>query len=189
MITFDDGYEGLLTEALPILSDPQIQFRATCFLPTGRLGGTSEWDAGDNQPVIRHLDWNQVESLHRTGWVDFQAHTVSHPNLLRLERDPSALAMELVQSREEIQTRLKKPVEFISWPHGAFNLEIIVAARRAGYVGALTDRGGVETSKFDPWSIKRIMIHQDGSMIYDPARAGYPFSTWLDQQTIHTPQR
>ena len=108
VITFDDAYENVLTDVAPVLADPAINYKATCFVPTVRVGGTNAWDE-DSHPIIRHLTWNEIESLQRSGRIDFQSHTVTHCHMT----DVSAAAMykELLDSRIELQCRLRKPVE------------------------------------------------------------------------------
>ena len=42
IITFDDGYKDILTNALPILK--RHNFKATCFFITNLIGKNNQWD-------------------------------------------------------------------------------------------------------------------------------------------------
>ena len=68
VITMDDGYESVHRHALPLLR--QYGFPATLFVYTDFIG------AGDA------LSWNQLSELKASGWVDIQAHSKTHRNLI-----------------------------------------------------------------------------------------------------------
>ena len=42
VITFDDGYENIFTEAMPILKE--LNFSATCFIVNKKIGYFNDWD-------------------------------------------------------------------------------------------------------------------------------------------------
>ena len=42
IITFDDGYENIFTEAMPILK--KFNFSATCFIVNKKIGYFNDWD-------------------------------------------------------------------------------------------------------------------------------------------------
>ena len=42
VITFDDGYKDVFTNAYPILKN--LQFKATCFFVANKIGKFNEWD-------------------------------------------------------------------------------------------------------------------------------------------------
>src|SRR5208283_3111951 len=73
VITFDDGYQDFLTDAMPVLK--QFGFTATVFLATGRIQETSMRFEG-----VDYLTWGDVRELHKEG-IQFGSHTVTHPDL------------------------------------------------------------------------------------------------------------
>jgi len=56
-ITFDDGYQNNLRNALPVLK--QYGFTATCYAVSSMIGGTNSWDRGlvAEQPLMTESDW------------------------------------------------------------------------------------------------------------------------------------
>jgi len=106
VITFDDGYRDILTEALPILK--QCGFSATVFLATDRIRETPMRFEG-----VDYLTWSDVRELHREG-VNLGSHTVTHPDLRSME--PDQIDYELGYSKEVIEDKLGAAVESFSYP-------------------------------------------------------------------------
>jgi hypothetical protein len=57
VVTFDDGYQDVYFNALPILK--KLGFTACVFIVTGYVGKLSEWDYGWGKHKKRHLSWEQ----------------------------------------------------------------------------------------------------------------------------------
>ena len=89
------------TQALPVLAE--LGFRATVFVTTGVTDGRLRfpWYARQQPPV---LGWDEVVALDREGTLRFEAHTVSHPNLLSL--DDAAARAEIMDGRHELEQHL-----------------------------------------------------------------------------------
>lgn len=164
-ITFDDAYENLLTDAYPAMVLAGIE-KATCFVPTGRIGGDNSWDTGDNDPVIVHMTWDEARYLYGTGLMDMQSHTVSHPYLRSL--GPSTLNSELTNSASAIKDELGYRPRFISWPYGQTSSTINKAARVADYFAGVVAWDGVEPTCANKWELQRVPIDWNTSTDYDP---------------------
>jgi len=106
VITFDDGYQDFLTDAMPILK--QYGFTATVFLATGRIQQDSMRFEG-----VDYLTWQDVRELHKEG-ITFGSHTVTHPDLRCL--GPEQIEYELGYSKEVIEQKLGVPVTSFSYP-------------------------------------------------------------------------
>ena len=167
VLTFDDGYENILTDVYPILAE--LDLKATSFLITSRIGTDNSWDTGDNNPTINLLTWTQIEQLHATGRIDFQSHTHNHW-ALPYESD-SQLSEDLLGSKQLIESHLHKSVQFLCYPYGSTDERVEQAVWEAGYFAA-TAVGGWYVDKF---KLPRIEIDAAVSVDYDPSNPGQFF--------------
>jgi peptidoglycan/xylan/chitin deacetylase (PgdA/CDA1 family) len=117
LITFDDGEQSQLLNALPRLQERGMS--ATCFVNPGLVG---------TEP--KFLLWNQLRAVQAAGH-SVQSHGWSHKFLTAC--DDQELALELVMSREVLQEKLGAPVEEISVPGGRWDRRVIEACASAGY--------------------------------------------------------
>jgi peptidoglycan/xylan/chitin deacetylase (PgdA/CDA1 family) len=129
-LTFDDGYQDFLMNAAPILKHYGLP--ATVFVPTGLLGENAVWDSYDK--TKRLLDWDELAEVQRMGF-GVASHTISHPRLT--ECDANRLEYELRGSLDQLKERLPKVVSLLSYPGGHFGRREMLAARAAGYTGAV----------------------------------------------------
>jgi len=135
-VTFDDAFACLLEQALP--ATRELGIPVTIFVPTANLGRRPVWFMPEGHPEAREcvLTAADVQRVHQPGLVDFGSHTCTHSDLTRLS--PAALAMELEQSRQDLEALLSAPVRDLALPHGAGNEQVLAAARAAGYVRIYT---------------------------------------------------
>jgi peptidoglycan/xylan/chitin deacetylase (PgdA/CDA1 family) len=134
-ITFDDGYQGILDHALPVLQ--RYSFTATVFVVTGYVGRANTWDVNPGWRTFPHLSWEGLSHLRDAG-VEVGSHTVSHRDLTTLSCDQAA--EEIESSREELHRQLGVEADVLSYPFGRYNDAIIATTRRAGYVAACSSR-------------------------------------------------
>lgn len=155
IITFDDGYLDNYTNVFPILQ--KYAMKASFYIITGMVG----LDDRLTRPQIREM---------AAAGMDFGSHTVTHRFLAELT--PQEAKIELTQSKENLEQILGKPVNFIAYPGGSYNSDILKTAQEVGYIGGLTTHYGVE--KFNhPFEIKRIPIfHYDRSISYIMVKKG-----------------
>ncbi|HUT24832.1 MAG TPA: polysaccharide deacetylase family protein, partial [Sumerlaeia bacterium] len=193
MITGDDGYEGWLTYAYPILADPQINFRMTGFLETGAIRLGAAQGAVSRRRIVpayeaieRYLSWDQAAFLESTGVFDMHPHTVSHPHLPQLSDEDAR--EELARSKADVESRLGKKARFLCYPYGEYSLRDQWLAREAGYFAAVTDRGGVETDCADKWDWDRIGIYAGVTVRYDPDRPWNFFPNLIEDPDIKIPK-
>lgn len=133
-LTFDDGYEGFLEYALPVLQ--RYGFPATLYAISNWLGRRAEWFAKDpGRPIPRLLSGEQLRSLSEAG-ITIGAHTANHVKLAEL--DPSSRRLELAQSKAALEDIVGAPVHHLGYPFGSFDLDTIRAAAESGYRSATT---------------------------------------------------
>lgn len=114
--TFDDGYESVFTNALPIMKE--YGFTATVYVCPDLIGIDNYWNHKD--PIVRqHLSNDMITKLVESGW-EIGSHGLSHLNLLRLSEHE--LDDNLSRSKE-LLLRFGN-IDSFCYPYGSFNLFI-----------------------------------------------------------------
>ncbi len=153
VITFDDGFADFAEHAFP-----QLQARnwtATIFLPSGKIGGSEDWDGSNSTAPRRLLSWGQVANLAKED-IEFGGHGVTHPDLTKLSSE--TLQREIRQCRDEIEQRIERaPVSFAP-PYGRINQRVRDEIRRwyQVSVGTRLQRAGRQCDLYD---VPRIEMH------------------------------
>ncbi len=146
VVTFDDGFLDNLALALPLLQARGL--KATFFVVTGFLADDEAHRRTDERGR-KYLLWSEVYALASAG-MEIGSHSTSHRRLPDL---PAAeIEAEARASREVLQARLGRPVEFFAFPFNSKRGEARQAVKDAGYRGAVA---GVNGSA-DPFELYRI---------------------------------
>jgi peptidoglycan/xylan/chitin deacetylase (PgdA/CDA1 family) len=169
LITFDDGYEGVASNALPVLE--HHGFSATLFLVTRRIGDSNRWDQPGYLP-------EPIMSSHAiTYWAsrgfEFGCHTRTHADLTTLER--AQLRNEIEGSRDDLATILGSVPAMFAYPWGKFNQPVREHVR-AAFELAFSVRRGLNFTKTDPHLMRRTTIHPGLSMLDFKSRVILGFS-------------
>ena len=158
LITFDDGFDDVHREALPVLD--RLGLRATAFLVTGSLGGTSGWLAGDGEGDRRLLSWTQIRELAGAG-IEIGSHSHTHPQLDTL---PEAVAEEEIRrSRALLEDGLGAAVTSFAYPHGYHTGRIKALLRRHGYTAGCAVKHALSHARDDRWALGRAVVFADTS--------------------------
>jgi len=131
LITFDDGYKGMLYYALPILKKYHI--KATMFVVTSFI---------DNKSM---LTWDQLDEIMASKLVSLGSHThdlhfyqkippfqINYPAMLRLkiigepfDRYKERISKDLHLSRKILEDKYKKKIISFAYPFGSWNNEAL----------------------------------------------------------------
>jgi peptidoglycan/xylan/chitin deacetylase (PgdA/CDA1 family) len=135
IVTFDDGFQNIIENALPELSKRSIP--STIFVVTEGLGKCLDWSEEfyDCYRQERIVTEDQLRQLS-PDLVTIGSHTMTHPNLPAIEEN--AAKREIAQSRRNLEMILQRQVTLLSFPHGAFNEKLIMLCREAGYERVFT---------------------------------------------------
>jgi peptidoglycan/xylan/chitin deacetylase (PgdA/CDA1 family) len=142
VVSFDNGYQSQLTQALPVLRQlgwvgvENIQL--TGLLPS--QGGLSE---------------AQVSELVAAGW-ELDTQGFSHADLITL--GPAALRYQVAVARGEVQRRYHVPVNWFCYPSGHYNVTVIAEVKAAGYVGSTTVVPGWASPGEDRYRLPRLRV-------------------------------
>lgn len=141
IITFDDGYADNYLTALPIME--KYGMKSTVFVITGKVG------------QAEYLTWEQIREMQARN-TEIASHTHSHVALNEIS--PAMLSDELNRSKQLLEEHLQQPVEFLAYPYGQYNHQIIVAMQQAGYRGACTGLPGLGNIRGDAYQLKRVNV-------------------------------
>jgi peptidoglycan/xylan/chitin deacetylase (PgdA/CDA1 family) len=141
VVSFDDGYLGQHTHALPVLR--KLKWPGVLNLKVDSL-----------ESPYALPSW-RVQQMLAAGW-ELDAHTITHPDLTHV--DDAQLWREVHGSRVELQRLFHVPVDFFCYPSGRYDAHVIAAVRRAGYLGATTTNYGLARPN-DLYTLSRIRIN------------------------------
>lgn len=152
-ITFDDGYQNNVRNALPVLT--KHGFTATCYGVSSMIGGTNSWDRHigvAEKPLMTFQDW----CSWRDAGMDIGSHTRTHVNLTELTTDEAQ--DQITGAKNELQQALGCEVNHFCYPYGWFGAIHREMVQRAGYATATTTRRGRVHAGDDPYTLHRIMV-------------------------------
>jgi peptidoglycan/xylan/chitin deacetylase (PgdA/CDA1 family) len=156
LITFDDGYEGVHTHALPVLR--KHGFAATLFATTGWLRGAHEVRGGT--ALDRMLDWEQVRELAAAG-VEIGGHSHTHPEMDQLTDE--RLWFEVLRCKEILREELgggaAAPVSF-AYPYGYSNRRVRRTVRTAGFGVSLAVGNALAARGQGPYALERVTVRR-----------------------------
>ncbi len=148
-ITFDDGYEEVLTLGLPLLK--KWGFTATVFAVPGQLGGCNAWDEGQ----AKLLSAEQYQMLDQSG-ITIGAHTCSHVHLPQV--DAATARREIGDSKTQLETMLGKPVTLLAYPYGESTPEVEAISKEVGFEMAFaTDRASRDHAE-NVYRVRRAVV-------------------------------
>jgi peptidoglycan/xylan/chitin deacetylase (PgdA/CDA1 family) len=165
-LTFDDGFADVRDHALPVLS--RHGFHATVFVTTGVTDGRTSFGWYDRQPPV--LGWDEIGELDREGTLQFEAHTVSHPNLLDV--DDARAAAEIGDCRVELSEHLGRPIMLFAYPAGLHGERERRLARQAGYLAAVSCEPGLNGPHTDRFALRRRQIDAADTLLDFRAKIG-----------------
>jgi peptidoglycan/xylan/chitin deacetylase (PgdA/CDA1 family) len=176
VITFDDGYQDFITDAMPVLK--QCGFTATVFLATGRIQQTSMRFEG-----VDYLTWREVRELHVEG-IQFGSHTVTHPDLRCL--GPEQIEYELGYSKEVIEQKLGVAINSFAYPFAFpeentnFTRLLLDELENQGFENGVTTILGRASLHHNRFFLPRLPVNSwdDQSFFRAKLEGGYDWLHW-----------
>lgn len=159
-ITFDDGYQNNLHNALPVLK--KHGFSATCYAVSNMIGGTNNWDRGivAEKTLMTASDWR----LWLAAGMDIGSHTRTHADLNQLSDDQAR--EQIVGSKQELESTFGCEVRHFCYPYGRFRPEHSRMVQEAGYVSATTTRRGRVQLGDDLLTLRRVLVAQATHLLH-----------------------
>lgn len=155
VLTFDDGYEDFLLNALPVLQRDRLC--ATLFAVPGFLGRAS------------YLTEAQLREVAAAG-VRIGAHTMDHLNLA--VQPAPVVADQVSRSADALRALTGQRVHDFAYPYGAFNSVAVAAAQSAGFDDAVAMRGTLPETAAGRFTLPRREVIGGESLAQFAAEAG-----------------
>ena len=168
-LTFDDGYRDNFLVADPILK--KYDAKGTLYLVVDRHN--RDWSsrkkahhADDELKAEPKLLDQDVIQMLRSGRWELGGHTLTHDNLLNLNR--AECQNEIATCRTNLEEQFETKVSSFAYPFGLFNESHVEMVKSAGFKGAVTTIQGISTNIFaDSFTLPRIKVSgQDGLMSF-----------------------
>ncbi len=160
-ITFDDGYSNNYHVAFPILQERNLE--AAIFLLSNQEREVTHLKNLSSQES-ELMDWDEVRQISKKG-IALGAHGESHRPLKNLSLEE--LNREIFVTKEKIESEIKTPVLFFSYPYGTyedFSQRTEALVKEAGYDAAFSAVYGTNNKQSDLFALKRIGIEASDSL-------------------------
>jgi peptidoglycan/xylan/chitin deacetylase (PgdA/CDA1 family) len=171
-VTFDDGYEEVLTMGLPVLKE--LGYTATVFAVAGQLGGSNVWDEGG----AKLLTADQLRRLKSAG-IAIGAHTCQHVHLTRVS--PVAAKREIAESKQVLEQTLGETVTLFAYPYGETDNSVDHYAREAGFEAAFATDNAPRDHSQNLYRLRRVVVFPRNTVweILMKVQTGYPaYQDW-----------
>ena len=160
VITFDDGFQGCVDHAAPILR--AHRFTAVFYLVAGMMGETSRWMLPEVGLALPLMSWDAARSLAAEGF-QCGAHSVTHPRLAGLPAD--RCRAELADGRRRLEDEMGRPVPHLAYPFGSYDDTVRAMAAEVGYVTACSTRAGLSGPEDELLALRRISVYGHDSLL------------------------
>ena len=154
IITFDDGFENVFRNGVPILERYKLPF--TIFFVSEYFGKKADWDFPEEHPerYEKIMSIDQMKEIP-TNLITVGSHTSDHKKLTKLNKQE--VILELTKSRSTLGQITGNSINVIAFPNGLYNSFIIDESINAGYKrvftiepdNALKDKNETITGRID----------------------------------------
>ncbi len=158
VISFDDGYSDMLTDALPILNE--FNAVGTLYLPAELIESKKMIKRYQGDGVSRLLTWRECESLLAKGW-EIGSHSLTHPNFNEISEEE--LTSEIQDSKRMIEEKLKIEVRSFAYPSGFITSKSQLLVDKE-YDSAATVWPGVNYASSNKTLLSRIEISGEDTL-------------------------
>lgn len=144
IITFDDGYLDVYTNAFPILK--KYNLKANVYMISG-------WINGDV-----YMTSEMTKEMSASPLIEIGSHTVTHKALATLSTEE--IEYELRESKKALEELLEKKINVVAYPTGSYNQTVIDIARQYYQYGISTVNGKENPNQLHTYDLRRIYVYR-----------------------------
>lgn len=152
LVTFDDGYQDNLLNALPVLEKYQIP--ATFFISAGLVG--------ESFYGKQLLTWDEIKRLNETGLITIGSHGMAHENYVKLTTEQAMSNLKL--SKKIIEDKLSKEIFAFAFPYAKFNGNLSEINQNT-YRLIFSQNGCLFSNDYSLINLPRVTISQNVSFL------------------------
>jgi len=157
-VTFDDGYQSVIQNALPVLKEKEIP--ATIFIPTVAFGKRPPWIKDINHPFFNEIILTKEQLKALPGdLITIGSHTDSHCRLSNI--DAGTFKREIVDSKKKLEFVSGRNISLISVPYGQFDKKYTKLFKEAGYQKVFLNIPTFPATNNDLFIMGRISVEPD----------------------------
>ena len=152
IITFDDGYKDLITNALPLLK--KYNFKATCLIISNLIGKRNIWDEyKENIKDKELMNLSDINYWLKNG-MKIGSHSKNHKKLIKL--DEKEKIDEIINSKNELESLTGSAIDSFCYPYGLYNENIVNIVKEKYDFAFTTNRSRFNTNKHNKYLLPRI---------------------------------
>lgn len=144
VITFDDGYKDVYTNAFPILK--KYNLKANVYMISG-------WINGDV-----YMTEEMTKEMANSPLIEIGSHTVNHKALATLS--DSEIETELKDSKSTLEKMVNKNIDVIAYPTGSYDSRVLNIAEKYYKYGLSTNRGKENPNNLNTYKLNRIYVYR-----------------------------
>jgi peptidoglycan/xylan/chitin deacetylase (PgdA/CDA1 family) len=143
ILTFDDGWRGVYSDAYPILKKYDLKF--TTYLISSYLDRNSGY-----------LTKDEIREMLQSGLLEIGNHTATHVLLGFFGHD--VVTREIQNAEEQLENDFGIHSTTFAYPGGSYNKNVIDEVEKQGFQTAVTVKAGIEQNEDEVLLLKRIEI-------------------------------
>ncbi len=148
LFTFDDGYEDVFINAVPILKKYNY---------TGSFGIITQ-NPGTSQGTNIYAPWEEIKNAQSQG-NEIVSHTQNHFDGQNPKFTASYIFQNLSASISDIYNNLGTTTNILIYPYGHYTDSYITQAKKSGFVMGVTVHEGKLINLDDLMRIPRVRVH------------------------------
>jgi peptidoglycan/xylan/chitin deacetylase (PgdA/CDA1 family) len=143
VLSFDDGYLSIYTEAFPLLKE--LGLVATFYINTNKIGSPTA------------LTPEMIREVSEAG-IEIGSHSLSHLDLRKISS--KQLHKEVFDSKIKLEALTGMKITTFCYPAGKYNNKVLQEVKRAQYMGAVTTKVGLSSLQQGVFTLSRVRINR-----------------------------